>query len=284
MIVVGVVSFVSMMILTGKRALVTGSSGGIGKGIALALGQAGCQILAHYHERQAGADATAQSLGEACAGIVQADFRVPKDIHTMMEEHVDAIWPDGFDILVNNAGIVTKLALEDDTSNLHAWHECMAINLHAPRLLGQLALSRMQKRKGGVIVNVSSIHGERSAEYMGTYAATKAALDSLTRTMALEWAPYNVRVNAIAPGVVPVERTAEAFTDGSPTTELWKDKLPLRKLGRVQDVADATVAMVTNEWLTGSIWQIDGGMMARGNLPNRPRPPPLSTPVGANSK
>jgi glucose 1-dehydrogenase len=270
--------FVSMMVLGGKRALVTGSSGGIGKGIALALGKAGCQVLVHYHERQAGAAQTAQELGDRCAGIVQADFRHTHQIHDLMVQHVDSVWPDGFDILINNAGIVTKLALEDDTSDLAAWHECMAINLHAPRLLGQLALSRMRKRRGddgGVIINVSSIHGERSGEYMGVYAATKAALDSLTRTMALEWAPYNIRVNAISPGVVPVERTADAFREGAEMTKLWIDKVPLRKLGRVQDVAEATVSMITNEWLTGSVWQIDGGTMARSNLPIRPRPPPL---------
>jgi glucose 1-dehydrogenase len=275
--------FVAMLLLEGKRALITGSSGGIGKGIALALGKAGCQVLVHYHVREAGAQQTAQELGEhRCAGIVQADFRRPEQIYDLMARQVDAIWPDGFDILVNNAGIVTKLALEDDTDDLRAWHECMAINLHAPRLLSQLALPRLLRKRqsgdgdgGGVIINVSSIHGDRSSEYMGVYAATKAALDSLTRTMALEWAPYHIRVNAIAPGVVPVERTADAFQEGSVMSELWKDKLPLRQLGRVQDVAEATVAMITNEWLTGSIWQVDGGMMARSNMPVRPRPPPL---------
>lgn len=149
-----------------------------------------------------------------------------------MNRQIDHVWPDGFDILINNAGIVTKLALEDDdTSDLRIWHECMAVNLHAPRLLGQLALPRIRKRQGGVIINVSSIHGDKSSEYMGVYAATKAALDSLTRTMALEWAPYNIRVNAIAPGVVPVERTADVFTESSEMTKLWKENCPCVSLG-----------------------------------------------------
>ena len=255
--------------LAGKRALVTGSSGGIGKGIALALGELGCHVTVHYHERVEGAKDTQQRIQSECPGCFQADFREPKEIHRLIGDDVDSVWPDGFDILINNAGVVQKLALEDEDTE--SWQACMAVNLHAPRLLSQLSLPRMKRRGGGVIVNVSSIHGEKSNEYMGAYAASKAALDSLTRTMAVEWAPYNVRVNAIAPGVVPVERTAAAFADPN-IVEAWKEKLPLRTLGTVEEVAQATLGLITNEWVTGSVWQIDGGMMARSNMPQRPRP------------
>ena len=276
--------------LQGKRVLVTGSSGGIGKGIAKAVAQQGGHVLIHYHTRQQGAQDTANEIekqigqgddnGGRVDGIVQCDFRNPQNICDMFT-NIDDIWPEGLDVVVNNAGIVTKQALEDDSNDLSAWHETLQVNLHAPRLISHLALSRIRKRGssnnnngngGGVILNVSSIHGEKSNEYMGPYAVSKSALDALTRTMALEYATYNIRVNAIAPGVVPVERTAHAFATDQAMAQGWKDRIPLQQLGTVQQVADACLPLLTNEWITGTIWQVDGGMMARSNMPQRERP------------
>jgi glucose 1-dehydrogenase len=134
----------------------------------------------------------------------------------------------------------------------------------------------MLKRKhkeGGVIVMVSSIHGARSVEYMSAYAASKAALDSLTRGLALEYAPDRIRVNGIAPGVVPVERTADAFAN-SEVVDMWRKHLPVDRVGSVEEVAEATLTLLTNAWITGTIHTIDGGMSCRMNMPNRPRPHP----------
>jgi glucose 1-dehydrogenase len=285
--------------LSGKRALITGSSGGIGKGIALALAEQGCHALIHYHERQQGAEDTraqiqalhqqkssssGRSTDSLCAGILQCDFRSPPAILEMMRA-VDEIWPDGFDILINNAGIVSKLALQDDDLDLATWHETMSVNLHAPRLLSQLAVPRMMKQRKsngdnnqssrnrtcGVIVNVSSIHGEKSNEYVAAYAASKAALDSLTRSMAMEYAQHNIRVNSIAPGVVVVERTADTWKVPE-NVQVWTDRLPLNRLGQVDDIAQATLTLLTNDWMTGTILTVDGGMMARANMPSRSRP------------
>ena len=258
--------------LAGKRALVTGSSGGIGAGIAKRLALEGVDVLVHYNTRRDGAIATKQAIidsGGSCSGIVQCDFRSPVAISKLFHV-VDDIWEDGLDILINNAGIVTKMAVDDDDEDLSTWHETMQVNLHAPLQLCRLAKSRMLS--GGVIINVSSIHGERSVEYMVAYAASKAALDCLTRGLALEYASDNIRVNAIAPGVVPVERTAAAFKDQN-VVDMWLPHLPVKKLGTVEQVADATIPLCSNEWITGTVWNIDGGMMARSNMPNRPRPP-----------
>ena len=255
--------------LQGKRVLVTGASGGIGRGIALLLGREhGCHVLVHYHTRSEGAQETLAALQDHAAGIVQADFRDPAEIHRMFAQ-LDEIWPEGLDVVVNNAGVVTKEALDDDDAYLTSWHETLAVNLHAPRLISQLAKRRM--KQGGVILNVSSIHGEKSTEWMTAYAVSKSALDALTRGLALEYAADGIRVNGIAPGVVPVERTAPAFADEKVTT-MWKEKLPLDALGTVEQIAEACVPLLTNDWITGTTWQIDGGMMARANFPDRPRP------------
>lgn len=162
--------------------------------------------------------------------------------------------------------------MEDDDENLSHWNEVMMVNLHAPRMLSHWAIPRMKGRsEGGVILNVSSIHGEKSNEFMAAYAASKAALDSLTKSQAIEYAAHNIRVNAIAPGIVLVERNADVFSD--PKSLLpWLDRLLVDRVGVVGDVAKACLPLLTNDWITGTIWKVDGGMMARGNMPKRERP------------
>jgi NAD(P)-dependent dehydrogenase (short-subunit alcohol dehydrogenase family) len=116
--------------LQGKRVVVTGASGGIGKEIALALAREGADVLVHYHTRAEGAAQMAHAITHdtpgTCAGVVGCDFRDPAAIQKLFADDLDGIWPGGFDILVNNAGIVTKLALEDDNDDtLSAWHETL---------------------------------------------------------------------------------------------------------------------------------------------------------------
>lgn len=206
--------------LSGKTAFITGSSGGIGKAIASRFAKAGANVIIHYNLREEGATRTQEEINNAhkdaissgrdtpgkCIGIVHADFRDPKNVHKMFQGIVE---DNRLDILINNAGIVTKLAVEDDDDDLSVWHETQAVNLHAPLQLMRLFqkyIKSQSKGSSAVIINNSSIHGSRSVEYMQAYAASKAALDSLTRGLALEYAQDGIRVNGIAPGVVPVER------------------------------------------------------------------------------
>ena len=280
--------------LRGKTALITGSSGGIGAGIAEVFARAGADVIVHYNSRRDGAVSTYERINEyyknaasssandndlpgRCLAIIQADFRDPKAVDEMFRCVLNHSLPNNrLDILVNNAGIVTKLALEDDDDSLSIWHETMAVNLHAPLQLMKLAHRHMKSttigsRKGGIIINNTSIHGSRSVEFMTAYAASKAALDSLTRGLACEFAEDGVRVNAIAPGVVPVERTEQAFSDPN-VTNMWLPHLPSGRLGTVMDIAHATLLLATNEWMTGNVLTVDGGMMARANMPIRPKP------------
>ena len=268
--------------LKGKTALVTGSSGGLGAGIAVALAQQGANVVVHYHTRYQGALQTKQRIlddGGICCALVQCDFRSTTAIRDMCAKlEKEKLVPN---ILINKAGIVTKLASDDDDEDLSAWHETMQVNLHAP-----LQLSRWMHSssidKSGVIVNVSSIHGSRSVEWMTAYAASKAALDSLTRGLALEYSSdSNIRVNGIAPGVVPVERTMDILSQPQ-SQDMWKPHLPVGRMGTIEDIADATIQLCTNEWMTGTILTIDGGMMSRANMPFRPRPAKPTTSSESN--
>lgn len=264
---------VSAFSLEGKQVLVTGSSGGIGKGIALELARRGAKVIVHYHTRKEQAYELQRTLGDSCLGVVFCDFRVSTEIPSFVSNVLDLCGEQGLDVLINNAGVVNVRAMEDDDDELNLWHETMAINLHAPYQISKLALPTLKKAsEGGVIINISSIHGEKSNEYMGAYAASKAALNSITRTMAVEFASHNVRVNALSPGVVPVERSQQAFADPV-MREAWEERLPLQRCGLIEEIAQACMPLIENDWITGSVWQIDGGMMARANMPNRSRPP-----------
>jgi len=267
--------------LENKRILVTGASGGIGAGIAKTLAHKGARVLIHYNTRREGAEATAQSIrdgGGICDGIVQSDFRDPSNVRELFLK-LDDIWGEGIgpDVLVNNAGVIPKLAVEDDDDNLSVWTETMQVNLHAPYQLSKLAHQRMKRgkdngeEKGGVIINVSSIHASISVEWMTAYAASKAGLDRLTAGLASEWAQDNIRVNAVAPGVVPVERT-EVIMAKKEVQDLWLPHLPVGRMGSVEEVAHSVVYLCENEWTTGTILTIDGGMTGRANMPFRPRP------------
>jgi len=266
--------------------LITGSSGGIGAAIAKKFAQAGADIIVHYNTRKDGAISTFRDINNQqqddaaasgkCLGIIQADFTDSKAVEKMFRTVTEDILKENrLDILVNNAGIVTKLAIEDDDNHLSSWHETIAVNLHAPLQLMKLSHKHMKdtqtKRRGGVIINNTSIHGSRSVEYMTAYAASKAALDSLTRGLSCEYAPDGIRVNAIAPGVVPVERTADVFADPK-VQEMWTPHLPVGRLGTVEEIAEATLLLATNEWMSGTVLTVDGGMMSRANMPFRPRP------------
>lgn len=276
------ITFAMPYSLQGKHALITGSAGGIGKGIALELVEKGAKVIIHYNVRQKEAQELQEQLGDSCLGILHCDFRRSETIPAFMDRVLELCTDKAadskdachLDVLVNNAGVVMKIALEDDDESLTAWHEVLAVNLNAPTLLGKLACTHMkQSGRDGVIINISSIHGEKSNEYMGAYAASKAGLDSVTRTMAIEFAPFGIRVNAVAPGVVPVERTFQVFRDPANRAP-WEERLSLGRLGSVEQVAQATSAMIENDWVTGTIWQVDGGMMCRANMPVRPRPQP----------
>ena len=254
-----------------RCVLVTGASGGLGAGIAQAFGRHGCKVIVHYRTRPEGAKRTVAAIeksgGEAI--MLRADLRSQKTIESLVSRSVER-W-GGLDILINNAGIVLKASVLDADAAL--WDDSLNINLRAPYLLSRLVAKQMiDTGKGGCILNNSSIHANISAQYFGVYAATKAGLEAFSRVMALEWAQHDIRVNCIAPGVVPVERTRETLEK---TKHDWMPYLPAARFGLPEDIAELAVFLCTNKaaWITGQSFTVDGGLTARMNMPRRPQPP-----------
>lgn len=256
-----------------QRILVTGASGGIGAGIARAFGEQGAHVAVHYHTREAGAHATRDHILAAGgnATCLHADLRDPDALDRCFHQALHAL--GGLDILINNAGVVLKASILDTTA-AH-WDDTLAINLRAPYLLSRLAaahwLDHPDAPAPGVILHNTSIHGSMSAENFSAYATSKAALETLTRVQALEWAP-TIRVNALAPGVVPVERQAHILEQ---TKDRWLPYIPAGRYGTVREMAALALFLCGPDaaWITGQTFVADGGTLARMNLPIRPQPP-----------
>lgn len=243
-------------VLLGRTALVTGSGRGIGAAIAEALARDGCAVALHDRADD-GLDEAAARLaaaqGVACAGF-SADLAAPgaaAKLFAALDRRLPPI-----DILVNNAGYETTAAAEQMAED--DWRGVLEVNLTAPFLLAQQAARRMQGR-GGVIINIASMHDSMPRKGLAHYAAAKAGLNMLTRSLALEWAEYGIRVLTVSPGAVETDMNREAIEAfGRDRFEGW---IPAGRLGTVADVAAAVVFLCgpAASYITGTELRIDGG-------------------------
>ncbi len=265
--------------LAGKRVLITGASGGLGADMARNFAAQGARVVVHYRTRKAGAEATLAAIREEGgeAVMMQADLRS----ESALEALVDAAWQqwDGLDILINNAGVVLKASILDAGADY--WDDTLNINLRAPYLLSRSIARRMvDSGIRGVVLHNTSIHAYKSVQSFSAYAASKAALESLSQVQALEWAPHGIRVNAFAPGVVPVERTQAALRASAAD---WQPHIPLGDFGKPEDISALALFLASevSGWTTGQSFVADGGMLARIDMPQRATPalPPLPDPV-----
>lgn len=260
--------------LHGQRVLITGASSGIGAGMAKVLAGYGCDLVLHYNRNETGIKNTLQSVQDisdktgARSQIVRCDFEDLDSLDAFFKEAWQVF--DGLDALVNNAGIITKsLSLKDPVGK--KFSKTLAVNLQAPYQLScAFAQACLDAGKGGAIVNNSSIHGQASCEWFAAYAASKAALDAITKVQASEWGPQGVRVNVLAPGVVPVERTFDILNK-SEMEQKWTSNMPVGRYGNVEEMGEATAYLLSEHaaWMTGSTITLDGGLLARGNYPKR---------------
>lgn len=237
-------------------ALVTGSTSGIGAAIARRLVRDGFAVILHSRSSADVGHALASELGTAV--YIQADLARDPDRVRLVREAI-AVW-GRLDVLINNAGISRVIAHADLAAATPAiWQELYEVNVVAPfRLVSEAepALREASRRgRPGCVVNISSHAGVRPKGASIPYAATKAALNHVTRLLALSLGP-DIRVNAVAPGLVDTPLTA----DWTAAQELWRDRSPMRRAARPDDIAQAVSMLVASDYLTGEILLSDGGL------------------------
>jgi NAD(P)-dependent dehydrogenase (short-subunit alcohol dehydrogenase family) len=246
--------------LDGKRALVTGGNSGIGEAIALALAEAGAQVAINYVTHPE----TAQALVARVEGLggralaMKADVSDPAAIAAMFAS-IDKAW-GGVDILVNNAGIDGGRALCWE-ADIAAWRKVIEVNLLGAFYCAREALQRMIAQKSGVVVNISSVHEEIAWSGYSAYAASKAAVGMLTKTLAQEAAPFGVRVLSVAPGAIKTPINRSVWSDPQNLQDLL-EKIPLNRIGEPAEIARMVVVLVSEvaSYVTGRTVFVDGGM------------------------
>lgn len=248
-----------MPLLEGKRALVTGASKGVGKGIALELARAGCDVAVNYHSDRGGAEATAGEIAGMGrkAAVVGGDVGRSADVDAMFFETTRQLGAP--DIVVNNAGVQTWKPLLDLEEA--EWDRVIATNLKGCFLCTQRA-GRLMKERGGVIVNIGSGCNKVPFPNLVNYTASKGGIEMFTKVAAVELGPYKIRVNCVAPGAIEIERTKEEAGDYAGT---WSRLTPLRRIGTPTDVARVVVFLASDqgEFVTGQTIWVDGGLFTR---------------------
>jgi len=242
--------------LSGKTALVTGASRGIGRATALALAKTGAQVLVHYASGEKAAAAVVEEIRQAGgrAEKVVADLRAPDGPHALANR-VRAIIGDRLDILVANAGISKSATLEDMT--VEDFDDLFAVNVRAPYFLVQQLLPTLCK--GSSIVLLSSLAAHASVGTLSAYAATKGAIDTLVKHFASALGDRGVRVNAVAPGVVETDMSSFARTDAG--RDFTMGMQALKRVAQPDEIAAAVAFLASDEarWITGDTLRVDGG-------------------------
>jgi NAD(P)-dependent dehydrogenase (short-subunit alcohol dehydrogenase family) len=249
--------------LTGKNAFVTGSSSGIGQGIALALAAAGARVAVHYRSNQEGAEETTRQIREMAAPeplIVQGDVSKANELAKCFLE-VDSHF-ENLDIFVNNAGLdghrapLSEIGFED-------FENVIAVNLLGGVRGIQEALQRMKPRESGVILSVTSVHESVPWAGHSAYCASKAGIAMVTRTLALELADRGIRVLNLAPGAIKTDINRDAWEDPENLKDLLT-KIPQGRLGTTEEIGSTAAWLVSDasSYLTGTTVYADGGMTA----------------------
>jgi len=242
-----------MFDLTGRKALVTGASGGIGGAIARALHAQGATV-ALSGTRRAALDEVASALGERVE-IIEANLSDKDSVEGLVPAAEAAM--DGLDILINNAGVTRDglfMRMKDED-----WDAVIAVNLTAAFRLSRAAVKGMMRRRYGRIVNIGSIVGSMGNPGQGNYAASKAGLIGMTKSLAAEVASRGITVNCVSPGMIE-----SAMTDvlNEKQREGMLSTIPMRRLGRPGEVAAAVTYLCTEEaaYVTGHTFHVNGGM------------------------
>lgn len=254
--------------LTGKVALVTGATHGLGMAMASGLGAAGARLVINGNSSQRKIDEAVSSYTEAGyeASGYRFDVTDEQEVESAIEQIESDIGP--IDILVNNAGIIRRVPLLD--MPLDEWELVVKTDLTSAFIVSKAVAGRMVKRGGGKVINICSMMSELGRDSVGAYAAAKGGLKMLTRNMATEWAKHNVQVNGIGPGYFATEQTEPIRVDGHPFNDFIVSRTPAGRWGDPEDLQGAAVflASAASNFVNGQILYVDGGILATIGKPS----------------
>lgn len=246
---------------TGKVAIVTGSSSGIGQSIAIRLGSEGASVVVDYNSHPEGADETKSKI-EAAGGkaiTIQADVTKPTDVQNMVEQ----AWQQfgSCDILVNNAGVERHAPFWEATEA--DYDLVLGTNLKAAFFLTQRFVQKlMEAKKPGSVINISSVHEDMVFPNFASYCAAKGGIRMLMRDLAMELGPYGITVNNVAPGAIntPINKS---LLEDKPKLDALLRNIPLGRLGTPEEVASIVAFLASEEaaYVTGSTYFVDGGLI-----------------------
>ncbi|MEO9513488.1 MAG: gluconate 5-dehydrogenase [Flavobacteriaceae bacterium] len=254
--------------LSGKIALVTGSTHGLGMAMAKGLGLAGATIIVNGNSSQQKIDdALKYYEGE---GIKAFGYKFNVTNEEEVKNAIGAIQSEvgTIDILVNNAGIIKRTPLEE--MEVVDFKEVIDVDLVSPFIVSKHVVKSMIARKQGKIINICSMMSELGRNTVGAYAAAKGGLKMLTQNMATEWAKHNIQINGIGPGYFATSQTAPIRVDGHPFNEFIVNRTPAAKWGDPDDLGGAAIFLASkaSDFVNGHILYVDGGILATIGKPS----------------
>ncbi|HJD92247.1 MAG: gluconate 5-dehydrogenase [Corynebacterium sp.] len=247
--------------LTGKVALVTGGTYGIGMAMAKALGKAGATIIINARRSEMVKEAVAEYEKEGLKAYgFTCDVTKESEVQAMVAEVEKTVGT--IDILVNNAGIIKRIPVLE--TSVEEFKEVIDIDLVGPFIVSKAVAPGMIQKGAGKIINICSMMSELGRETVSAYAAAKGGLKMLTKNLACEWAEHNIQVNGIGPGYIATPQTAPLRTDGHPFNDFIISKTPAARWGTPEDLEGPVVFLASgaSDFVNGHILYVDGGILA----------------------